>query len=139
MRYHSSASRRIRRILIVEDHEDVRTELGEHFRDMGYQVETAADGNDGIARALRMNPDVIVLDLALPRLNGWDMIGLLRTYPSTKEIPLVTYSDREREDDADRALAARCDVVLDAPCTPEEIEEAVEGLLGLENPESEVG
>jgi CheY-like chemotaxis protein len=78
-----------RKVLIVEDHADIRALLVEHFGCLGYQVEAAADGNTAIAAALHTPPDVIILDLALPNLDGMDTLAVMRSYPTTMATPVV--------------------------------------------------
>ena len=79
----ASGSRLRRKILIVEDDEDTRDLYAEHIRQAGYEVGTADQGNEAIAVALRMKPDVIAMDLGMPMLDGADTIAILNSYPTT--------------------------------------------------------
>jgi two-component system, cell cycle response regulator DivK len=127
---HPSGSRRPRRILIVEDHDDTRLLYGLHFERGGYHVETAAGGNEGIAVALRMQPDVIVLDLTMPSLDGWDTVALLRAYPTTAAVPIIACTGVDHADALTQARVAGCNEVIKKPCFPEDVEKAVDELLG---------
>jgi CheY-like chemotaxis protein len=130
----SSGSRLQRRILIVEDHEDTRDLLVEHLRDSGYEVATADNGNDAIAAALSTRPDAIVLDLAMPVLDGVDALAVLRSYPATMTTPVVVYT-------ANIAMLKRravsYDVLIEKPARPEDVERAVASLLEERFPDGE--
>jgi CheY-like chemotaxis protein len=122
--------KRRRKILIVEDHEETRILYGEYFDGVGYQVETASSGNEGIAAALRMQPDVIVLDLAMPRLDGWGTAAILRTYPTTAETPIVACTAVSNEQSLSRATTLGCNAIVRKPCLPLDIERAVDEVMG---------
>jgi two-component system phosphate regulon response regulator PhoB len=122
-----SGARPQRKVLIVEDHGDTRDLLVEQFRDAGYQVETAADGNEAVAVALRMRPDAIILDLAMPLLNGVDALAIFRSYPTTMAIPIVVYTANASMLHK-RPLAY--DALIEKPGLPEDVEQAVSNLLG---------
>jgi CheY-like chemotaxis protein len=122
-----SGSRLRRKILIVEHHDDVRFSLVEHFDHAGYQVEAVGEGNEAIAAAVRTRPDVIVLDLALPGLDGAHTLAILRSYPSTMGVPVVICTGRP-ELFSGRAL--KYSALLQQPCTPAEVERAVNEAVG---------
>ena len=116
-----------RKILIVEDDDDFSDLLAAYFRAVGNEVETAGGGNFAIATALRMHPDVIVLDLSLPGLNGADTLAVMRSYPSTKDTPVVVVSAHPElleKRALDYSAAVR------KPCTPFDVAEAVYEALG---------
>ena len=66
------------RILLIEDEPDLLVGLARSLRDEGYAVDTAQDGEDGLLKALDVNYDAVVLDVMLPRLNGWEVLRRLR-------------------------------------------------------------
>lgn len=127
LRYH-------RKVLVIEDENDTRLLLADHFDRLGYQVETAGDGNEGISLALHLRPDVIVLDLEMPRLDGWDTVKLLRAYPTTAAIPVIAYTGTLEVGEA-RALAGGCSVVIRKPFPPEDLERVINDLLEEDEPE----
>lgn len=133
----SSGTHRRRKILIIEDYDETRLLLGEHFTHAGYHVDTAAEGNVGIAAALALQPDVIVLDLAMPRLDGWDTVRILRSYPTTTGIPVIACTAVSSEERLDLATALGCNAVVRKPCVPMDVERVVDQLL--EAPESANG
>jgi CheY-like chemotaxis protein len=117
-----------RRLLIVDDEEDLRLLLAEHFESVGYEVETAGDGNEAIARALKLRPDLIILDLFLPRLDGWDTMKILRTYPTMRDTPLVAYTWADDEG-LSRANALGCRAIARKPCSAQVVEVIVNEVL----------
>jgi CheY-like chemotaxis protein len=128
-------SRLKRRLLIVEDDDDLRSLLAEHFECVGYQVETAPDGNEAIAKAIRLRPDVIVLDLVMPGLDGWATMKVLRTYPSTRDIPLLACTGAN-EEGVKRARALGCEAIVRKPCSAEIVEAMVNDVLSPSDPEA---
>lgn len=87
------------RILVVDDEANIRELLTQEFTEAGYQVVTAANGRDAVAEVRRMRPDLIVLDVMMPEMNGFDVAAVLRNDPQTLDIPIIILSivqDRER-------------------------------------------
>src|ERR1700693_2642137 len=111
-----------RRILIIEDHVETRILYGEHFQRVGYEAETAESGNAGMAAALRTRPDVILLDLAMPSLDGWATVALLRMYPSTATIPAIACTAVEDPEELARASSLGCNAIVKKPCLPSDLE-----------------
>src|SRR5580700_7639916 len=124
----TSGSRTRRRLLFIEDHDDTRLMYVEHFERLGFQVETARCGNDGIAAALRVKPDVIVVDLMMPELDGWDTTALLSAYPTTATTPIVACTAVTNEDALRRASALGCRYIVRKPCLPVDVEQAIEAV-----------
>jgi CheY-like chemotaxis protein len=122
----SSGSRLPRRILIVEDYEDTRVLLAEHFTQAGYDVETAADGNEAVAAALRTRPDVIVLDLAMPVLDGVGALAILQSYPTMTNTPVIICTGNP---EALKRRVLRYDAVVQKPCVPDELERVIDDVL----------
>jgi two-component system cell cycle response regulator DivK len=125
-----------RRVLVIDDYEEARRIYAEHFARADCLVETASDGNEGIAIALRMRPHVIVLDLTMPGLDGWETARVLRAYPTTATVPIVVVTAVEDEALLARTMALGCNAVLRKPCSPEELEEVIGDVL-REAPDSD--
>lgn len=104
-------------VLVVDDDLDARTIYGLYLRTKGCRVLTAADGEIGIAKAIRHRPDVIVMDLAMPKLDGWDATRRLKRRRTTARIPIIALSAVQMARDS--ARAAGCDAYLAKPCLPE--------------------
>lgn len=117
-------------VLVVDDNIDARAISRMYLRAMGCRVYTAVDGVEGIARATERLPDVIVLDLEMPRLNGWDAARLLKQSPATGHIPIVALTAMHGARETSRT--AGCDAFLAKPCLPELLWWEIRLLLGME-------
>jgi CheY-like chemotaxis protein len=118
------------KVLLVEDQPDGRAILAEYLTVMGLEVAVAEDGRRGIELARAMRPDVIVMDLAMPVLDGWEATRRLKSDPSTLAIPIVAlsaYSDRRAKE---RALEAGCCEVLVKPIAPAELVSRLRAWVG---------
>ncbi|MCP4655774.1 MAG: response regulator [bacterium] len=96
------------KILVVEDHEMNRELITRKLRREGYEVLTAVDGAEGVDAAEQHLPDLIVMDIALPILNGYEAARVLRQSKKTRHIPILGLSAHAMTGDADKALAAGC-------------------------------
>jgi CheY-like chemotaxis protein len=97
------------RILIVEDNEMNRDMLSRRLARKGYAVEIAADGVEGVTRARATLPDLILMDMSLPVLDGWDATRQLKARPETGAIPILALTAHAMAGDREQALAAGCD------------------------------
>lgn len=87
----------------------------------GMRAETAADGRQAVRRALRAHPDAIVMDLAMPVLDGWEATRLLHADPRTKDIPIVVLTGNTHPEQKRRAEECGAMMVLTKPCPPSEL------------------
>src|SRR3954447_20436585 len=97
------------RILIVEDNEMNRDMLSRRLARKGYVVEIAVDGGEGVARARATLPDLILMDMSLPVLDGWDATRQIKAVPETAAIPIIALTAHAMAGDREQALAAGCD------------------------------
>ena len=97
------------KILYVEDNEDNVFMLTRRLERRGYEVVVAADGEEGVAVAGRQGPSLILMDLSLPVLDGWEATRRLRADPMTSAIPIIALSAHAMAGDREKALAAGCD------------------------------
>jgi len=97
------------RILYVEDNEDNIYMLRRRLERKGIEVIVAQDGEQGIAAAARERPDLILMDLSLPVIDGWEAARRLKSSPETAAIPIIALSAHAMTGDRERALAAGCD------------------------------
>jgi two-component system cell cycle response regulator DivK len=102
-------------ILIVEDDPDNREVAAVILRAAGYAVSSAGDALSGIRMAARAQPDLVLMDLALPRLDGWAATRLLQAHPSTRHIPVVAFTAHTTAEAAARARAAGCTAIIAKP------------------------
>ncbi len=97
------------RILLVEDNEPNRDMLSRRLVRRGYQVDIAVDGREGLAMAGSSSPDLILLDLSLPEMDGWEVLRQLKQDPAMKHIPVVALTAHALVTDRNRALDAGFD------------------------------
>jgi CheY-like chemotaxis protein len=107
------------RILIVEDSPDIRTLIEMLLAGAGHQVEAAGDGRAGVELARQKGPDLILMDLSLPRLSGWEATREIKADPSTASIPVLAVTAHAMQWDRDRAFAAGCDGFISKPIDEE--------------------
>ncbi|MEZ5356572.1 MAG: response regulator [Bryobacteraceae bacterium] len=117
-------------ILIVEDNEMNRDMLSRRLVRAGYQILTAADGHQGIAAAAASRPDLILMDLSLPGLDGWATVRLLKGSAATSAIPVVALTAHAMSYDRSLALDAGCDDYDTKPVDLPRLLAKMERLLG---------
>ena len=97
------------KILLVEDNEMNRDMLSRRLQKQGYEVVMAVDGEDGVTKAQTEAPALILMDMSLPGLDGWEATRRLKAAPQTQKIPVIALTAHAMTDDRDKALAAGCD------------------------------
>lgn len=97
------------RLLLVEDHPDNRDMLARRLARRGFAMELAMDGAEGVAKARSLLPDLVLMDLSLPVMDGWEATRRLRADPLTARLPIIALSAHASEEDRASALAAGCD------------------------------
>lgn len=112
-------------VLIVDDVDHGREIYSEYLEFRGFRVATAADGEEALDKAFELLPDVILMDLSLPKLDGWEATKRLKNDPRTREIPVVALTAHALVSAHDRAKEAGCDVVVTKPCLPRDLEAEV--------------
>ena len=116
-------------ILIVDDYPDALDIWELYLRSLGYEVSTASDGAAAVEQAQRLLPDLIVLDLELPRVSGIEAARQLRANPETRCIPLIAATGYSHPRQLDEARDAGFDRILVKPCEPDVLVEEIERLL----------
>ncbi len=94
----------MKKILFIEDELSLQQTLGEILRQEGFKVIAALDGKEGLERLGEEKPDIILLDLVLPKLDGFDVLKQIKADPATKNIPVIVLTNLEGTEDVDRAL-----------------------------------
>ena len=97
------------RILLVEDNEMNRDMLSRRLERKGYEVLIAVDGGQGISMAQSHSPDLILMDMSLPVIDGWEATRQLKAAPETQSVPIIALTAHAMAGDRDRALEAGCD------------------------------
>ena len=103
------------KILCVEDSDDSLFMLHRRLTRAGFDVKIATNGKEGVDWAKTLLPDLIVMDLNLPGLNGWEATRQLKNQPETKHIPIIVLTAHAEEKSRDRAIAAGCDAYETKP------------------------
>lgn len=99
----------MQRILLVEDNEMNRDMLSRRLQRRGYEVIIALDGEEGVSMAISQRPDLILMDMSLPVLDGWEATGRLKVNPETAAIPVIALTSHAMAGDREKALSAGCD------------------------------
>jgi two-component system cell cycle response regulator DivK len=121
-------------ILIVEDNEMNRDMLSRRLQRKGYAVLLAVDGAQGVALAQAEGPDLILMDMSLPILDGWDATRQLKAAPRTAAIPIIALTAHAMSGDREKAMAAGCDDYDTKPIELPRLLGKIEALLGREAP-----
>ena len=118
-----------KRILVVEDQEDLRGVLRDLLTGTGYTVIEAADGQIGVAKALAERPDLILMDIQLPVLDGYDATRQIKADPKLKATPVIAVSSFAMKGDEEKARAAGCDHYVTKPYSPVQLLRLIRSLL----------
>jgi CheY-like chemotaxis protein len=116
-------------ILLVEDNEPSRDALGRRLARRGFSVATAVDGQSAVAEARGRRPDLILMDLGLPVIDGWEATRQLKEDPDTRHIPIIVLSAHAMTADRNKALAAGADDFDSKPVRFEQLLAKIERLL----------
>jgi len=116
-------------VLIVEDYDDARSMYVEYLRMSGFRVAEAANGVDALRRAFELLPDVILMDLALPRLDGWEATRQLKADGRTRHIPIVALTGHALASHVEGARQAGCDAFVSKPCLPDALVHQIRRML----------
>jgi len=108
-------------ILVVEDFDDAREMYRDYLEFAGFRVETARDGREAIEKAGALQPDLILMDLSLPGIDGWEATRLLKASPETRQIIIIALSAHALATEGERARAAGCDGFIAKPCLPPDL------------------
>ncbi len=119
-------------ILVVEDFDDAREMYRDYLEFAGFRVETARDGREAIDKAHALHPDLILMDLSLPGVDGWEATRLLKADPATRHLLIVALSAHALAAEGDRARAAGCDGFIAKPCLPPDLVTEITRYLKLQ-------
>jgi CheY-like chemotaxis protein len=118
----------VKKILVVEDNA-LNLELVTQLLEDDFELATATDGAAGVEAAKQVRPDLILMDLSLPVVDGWEATRRLRSDAELAKTPIVALSAHAAKADIDRALAAGCDAYLTKPIDEEELMRTISNLL----------
>lgn len=117
------------KVLVVDDEEYIQHILNFSFGAEGYEVITAADGAEAIAKAVTEKPDIIVLDIMMPKMDGYEACKKLKADPQTKGIPVILLTAKGRDVDRRLGSDAGADDYVVKPFSPGRLIERVEGMI----------
>ena len=120
------------KILLVEDNEENRDMLSRRLTRRGYEVVIALDGGQGVAMAQSKIPDLILMDMDLPVLNGWEATRQLKAAPETQAIPIIALTAHAMMGDREKAIDAGCDDYDTKPIEFSRLLGKIEAFLGKE-------
>jgi CheY-like chemotaxis protein len=122
------------KILLVEDNEMNRDMLSRRLHKVGYEVVLAVDGEEGVAKAQAEAPALILMDMSLPGIDGWEATRRLKAADRTQKIPIIALTAHAMTDDRDKALAAGCDDFDTKPVELARLLSKIKALLGTAAP-----
>ena len=117
------------RILLVDDEEDMVYAVKMQLEALGFEVLTAADGQEGLNKARRENPDLIILDVMLPKLYGYNVCRMLKFDSKYKHIPIILFTSRVQKEDQKIGLEVGADAYICKPFDPQALLDKIKELL----------
>jgi CheY-like chemotaxis protein len=118
-------------ILVVDDYEDAREMYSEYLIYCGFRVAEARNGNEALEQAFALKPDLILMDLSLPGMDGWEATKVLKADERTKHIPVVALTGHALAGASEGAKKAGCDSFVTKPCLPDDLVVEVRRMLSL--------
>ena len=119
-----------KRILAIEDHEENRRLLRDLLTSFGYELSEAVTGEDGLVAAEANPPDLILMDIQLPGIDGYEVTRRIKANPALRHIPVIAVTSYALSGDDVKALEAGCDAYVTKPFDPAELLEKIRGYLG---------
>lgn len=116
-------------VLVVEDYQDAREMYAAYLSFSGYRVAEATNGIEAIEKTIELMPDIILMDLALPRMDGWEATRRLKLDERTKHIPIVALTGHALAGHAEGARRAGCDAFVTKPCLPDALVAEIQRML----------
>ena len=116
-------------ILVVDDYQDAREMYAEYLQFSGFRVAEARNGNEAVDQAFALKPDLILMDLSLPGMDGWEATRRLKADASTRHIPIVALTGHALAGASEGAKKAGCDSFVTKPCLPDDLVVEVRRML----------
>jgi two-component system cell cycle response regulator DivK len=122
-------------VLVVEDYQDAREMYAAYLQFSGYRVAEAANGLEALEKTRELMPDIILLDLALPKMDGWEATRRLKADERTRHIPIVALTGHALAGHAEGARQAGCDAFVTKPCLPDALVTEIQRMLAVRRSE----
>ncbi len=116
-------------VLVVEDYQDAREMYAAYLTFSGFRVAEATNGIEAIQKTAELMPDIILMDLALPRMDGWEATRRLKLDERTRHIPIVALTGHALAGHAEGARQAGCDAFVTKPCLPDALVAEIQRML----------
>ena len=116
-------------VLVVEDYQDAREMYAAYLQFSGFEVAEAGNGIEAIDKTHELMPDIVLMDLALPRMDGWEATKRLKSDPRTRHIPIVALTGHALAGASEGAKRAGCDSFVTKPCLPDDLVVEVKRML----------
>jgi len=123
------------KILVAEDERDIRELIGFTLRFAGLDVTLTKDGIEAVEEAPKLQPDLIMLDVRMPKMTGYEACRALKSNPSTSKIPIVILSAKGQDGEIQEGKEAGADHYIVKPFAPDKLTERVKDILGIREPE----
>ena len=120
-------------ILVVDDYQDAREMYAEYLQFSGFRVAEARNGNEAVEQALALRPYLILMDLSLPGMDGWEATRRLKADDTTKHIPIVALTGHALAGYAEGARQAGCDAFVTKPCLPDALVAEIQRMLSAKS------
>ena len=118
-------------ILVVDDYDDAREMYAEYLQFCGFRVAEARNGNEALEQAFTLKPDLVLMDLSLPGMDGWEATRQLKADDRTRNIPVVALTGHALAGASEGAKRAGCDSFVTKPCLPDDLVVEVRRMLSL--------
>jgi len=124
-------------VLVVEDYQDAREMYAAYLQFSGFDVAEAGNGIEAIEKTRELLPDIVLMDLALPRMDGWEATRRLKNDDLTRHIPIVALTGHALAGHAEGAREAGCDAFVTKPCLPDALVAEIKRLLDQRRPNAD--
>lgn len=129
LKYHIRSDNTAKKILVVDDERDLIETVTFRLQAFGYEVISAYDGQEGLDKARKEKPDLIILDLMLPKMDGYKTCRLLKSDGRYNKIPIILFTARAQESDKKMGVEVGADAYITKPFEPQVLLEKIEELL----------